>query len=181
MVSSVAQVTMQSPPNRKRVPVWTKRETLDLIAVWGEESVQAKLRSKRRNANIYAKIVQGMVERGYNKDTQQYHMKVKELRQAFQKTKAANSHSGSEPQPCHFYDQLHDILGGDPTTTPPLSVDACKGESHATGRRILWRRRMRSRQAMNPFSPAASTFSSPWSQYPPKVGSPTLKRRRHLW
>ncbi|EMP32894.1 hypothetical protein UY3_09978 [Chelonia mydas] len=90
---------MQSPQNRKRAPAWTERETMDLIAVCGEESVQAELQSKRRNANIYAKIAQGMMMRGYNRDTQHCHVKVKEL----------------------------SILGGNPTTTPPLSVDTCKG------------------------------------------------------
>nr|XP_048718654.1 uncharacterized protein LOC125641985 [Caretta caretta] len=118
---------MQSPQNCKRAPAWTKRETLDLIAVWGEASVQAKLRSKRRNANIFAKISQGMLDRGYNRDTQQCCLKVKELRQAYQKTKEANGCSGSEPHTCRFCDQLHGILGGDPTTTPPLSVDTSKG------------------------------------------------------
>ncbi|EMP37218.1 Zinc finger and SCAN domain-containing protein 29 [Chelonia mydas] len=113
--------------NRKQAPAWTERETLDLIAVWGEESVQAELRSKRRNANIFAKISQGMVDRGYPRDIQQYHVKVKELRQAYQKIKEANGSSGSEPHTCRFYEQLHGILGGDPTTIPPLSVDTCKG------------------------------------------------------
>ncbi|EMP24752.1 hypothetical protein UY3_18206 [Chelonia mydas] len=53
-------------------------------------------------------------------------MKIKELRQAYQKTKEANGRDGSEPQTCHFYNELHAILGGAPTTTPPLSVDTCK-------------------------------------------------------
>ncbi|EMP36705.1 hypothetical protein UY3_06100 [Chelonia mydas] len=120
---------MQSHQNRKRAPAWSERETLDLISVWGEETVQAELRSKRRNANIYiyAKIAQGMVEKGYNRDTQPCCMKVKELRQAYQKTKEANSCSGSELHTCHFYGQLHGILGGAPTTTPPVSMDTCKG------------------------------------------------------
>ncbi|XP_043372766.1 uncharacterized protein LOC122460701 [Dermochelys coriacea] len=54
-------------------------------------------------------------------------VKVKELRQAYQKTKEANSRSGSDPHTCRFYDQLHGILGGNPTTTLPLSVNTCKG------------------------------------------------------
>ncbi|EMP36007.1 hypothetical protein UY3_06824 [Chelonia mydas] len=34
----------------------------------------------------------------------------------------------AEPHTYRFYAQLHGILpGGDPTTTPPLSVDTCKG------------------------------------------------------
>ncbi|KAG6933662.1 hypothetical protein G0U57_018597, partial [Chelydra serpentina] len=55
---------MQSQ-NHKRAPAWTEQEVLDLIALWGEESVQAELRFKRRNANIYAKISKGMMGRGY--------------------------------------------------------------------------------------------------------------------
>ncbi|EMP34498.1 hypothetical protein UY3_08327 [Chelonia mydas] len=54
-------------------------------------------------------------------------MKIKELRQAYQKAKEANGRSGSEPQTSCFYDQLYTVLGtGDPTTTPPLSMDTCK-------------------------------------------------------
>ncbi|EMP26395.1 hypothetical protein UY3_16521 [Chelonia mydas] len=68
-----------------------------------------------------------MKDRGYNRDPQQCYVKIKELRQAYQKTKEANSCSSSDPQTCCFYDELHAILGGAPTTTPPLYVDSCKG------------------------------------------------------
>ncbi|EMP36187.1 hypothetical protein UY3_06623 [Chelonia mydas] len=112
--------------NRKRAPAWIEQEVLDLIAVWGEKSVQAEPHSKRRNANIFGKISKGMMDRGYNRVTQQCRVKVKKLRQAYQKTKDAISRSGSEPHTRCFYDELHAILGGAPTTTPPLSVDTCK-------------------------------------------------------
>ncbi|EMP41841.1 hypothetical protein UY3_00876 [Chelonia mydas] len=130
MQSSSAEVTMRSQ-NRKRAPAWTEREVLDLITVWGDESVLSELHSKRRNANIFAKISKGMMDRGYNRDTQQCRVKVKELRQAYQKTKDANGRSGSEPQ-SRFFDELHAILGSAPTTTPPLSVDTCKGGKSLT-------------------------------------------------
>ncbi|EMP30772.1 hypothetical protein UY3_12085 [Chelonia mydas] len=68
-----------------------------------------------------------MMDRSYNRDTQQCSVKVKELRQAYQKTKDANGHSRSEPHTCRFYDELRAILGSVPTTTSPLSVDTCKG------------------------------------------------------
>ncbi|EMP29759.1 hypothetical protein UY3_13128 [Chelonia mydas] len=126
MQSSSAQVTMQSQ-NRKRAPAWTEREVRDLTTVWGDESMLSELCSKRRNAKIFEKISKGMMDRGYNRDLQQCRMKIKELRQAYQKTKEANGCSGSEPQKCRFYDELHAILGGAPTTNPPLSVDTCKG------------------------------------------------------
>ncbi|EMP31197.1 hypothetical protein UY3_11707 [Chelonia mydas] len=126
MQSSSAEVTMQSQ-NRKRAPVWTEWEVLDLIAVWGDESVLSELRSKRRNAKIFEKISKGIKDRGYHRDPQQCRVKLKELRQVYRKHKESNARSGSEPQTCHFYDELHAILGGAPTTTPHLYVDFCKG------------------------------------------------------
>ncbi|KAM7180010.1 uncharacterized protein RBU57_013433 [Macrochelys suwanniensis] len=126
MQSSSAEVTMQSQ-NRKRAPAWTEREVLDLIAVWGDESVLAELQSKRWNAKIYEKIAKAMTERGYSRDATQCRVKIKELRQAYQKTKESNGCSGSDPQTCRFYAALHAILGGDATTTPPMSVDSEDG------------------------------------------------------
>ncbi|XP_065454584.1 serine/threonine-protein kinase TAO2-like [Chrysemys picta bellii] len=110
--------------NRKRAPAWTVREVLDLIAIWGEDSVLAELRSKRRNAKTFEKISKSMMERGHNRDSDQCRVKVKELRQAYQKTKEANGRSGSEPRTCRFYAELHAILGGTATTTPPVTVDS---------------------------------------------------------
>ncbi|XP_074818769.1 zinc finger and SCAN domain-containing protein 29-like [Natator depressus] len=117
---------MQSQ-NRKRAPAWTEREVLDLIAVWGEESVLSELHSKRRNAKTFQKISEAMRDRGYIRYATQCRMKLKELRQAYQKTKESNGHSGTEPQTCRFYTELHAILGGAVTTTPPLSVDSDDG------------------------------------------------------
>ncbi|XP_065412142.1 SRRM2 protein homolog rsr-2-like [Chrysemys picta bellii] len=113
--------------NQKRAPAWTVREVLDLIAVWGEDSVLAELRSKRRNAKTFEKISKGMMERGHNRDSEQCRVKVKELRQAYQKTKEENGRSGSEPRTCRFYAEQHAILGGAATTTPPVIVDSGSG------------------------------------------------------
>ncbi|XP_043363427.1 zinc finger and SCAN domain-containing protein 29-like [Dermochelys coriacea] len=117
----------------ERAPVWSIQETLDLIAVWGEESVQAELQSSRRNADIYAKIARGMGGKGYTRDIQQCHVKIKLLRQVYQKIREENSRSGAESQTCHFYEQLHAILGGDPTSTLTLSMETSQGTQTATG------------------------------------------------
>ncbi|XP_065410452.1 myb/SANT-like DNA-binding domain-containing protein 2 [Chrysemys picta bellii] len=117
---------MQSE-NRKRAPAWTVREVLDLIAVWGDDSMLSDLCSKRLNANTFEKISKGMMERGHNRDSTQCRVKVKELRQAYQKTKESNGCSGAEPQTCRFYAELHAILGGGATTTAPLTVDSKEG------------------------------------------------------
>ncbi|EMP35905.1 Serine-protein kinase ATM [Chelonia mydas] len=126
MQSSSAQVTMQSQ-NQKGAPAWTEREVQDLIAVWGEESVLSELHSKKRNAKTFQKISEAMRDRGYIRDTTQCRVKLKELRQAYQKTKESNRRSGTEPQTCRFYAELHAILGGAATTTPLLSVDSDDG------------------------------------------------------
>ncbi|XP_074976266.1 uncharacterized protein LOC142069348 [Caretta caretta] len=87
----------------------------------------AELHSKKRNANTYAKVSRAMTERAYSKDTERCCTKIKELRQAYQKAREANGRSGLQPHTCRFYHELHAIMGGDATTTPPLSVDTCKG------------------------------------------------------
>ncbi|XP_074986414.1 uncharacterized protein LOC125640480 isoform X2 [Caretta caretta] len=75
---------------------------------------------------------QGMKDRGHNRDPKQWRVKLKELRQAYQKTREANSRSGSEPQTCHFYDELHAILGGSATTTPAVLFDSFNGDGGNT-------------------------------------------------
>ncbi|XP_074803186.1 uncharacterized protein LOC141984140 [Natator depressus] len=121
---------MMESQNRKRAPAWTELEVRDLIAVWADESVLSELRSKRRNAQTFEKISKGMKDRGYNRDLQQCRVKLKELRQAYQKATEANGCSGSEPQTCCFYDDLHASLGGAATTTPPLCFGSVNGLSH---------------------------------------------------
>ncbi|XP_074815923.1 uncharacterized protein LOC141991504 [Natator depressus] len=112
--------------NRKRAPAWTEQEVLDLVAVWEDESVLSELCSKRRNVKIFEKISKGMKDRDYNRDPQQCRVKLKELRQAYQRGKWLLR---VRAQTCRFYDELHAILGGAPTTTPVLCVDSVNGLS----------------------------------------------------
>nr|XP_048695723.1 enoyl-CoA delta isomerase 2 isoform X3 [Caretta caretta] len=123
---------MMESQNRKRAPAWTEREVRDLIAIWGEESVLSELRSSFRNAKTFVKISQGMKDRGHNRDSKQCRVKFKELRQAYQKTTEANGRSGSEAQTCHFYDELHAILGGSATATPAVLFDSFNGDGGNT-------------------------------------------------
>ncbi|EMP27106.1 hypothetical protein UY3_15807 [Chelonia mydas] len=123
---------MMESQNRKRAPVWTEREVRDLIAVWGEESVLSELRSSFRNAKTFVKISQGVKDRGHNRDPKQSCKKFKELRQAYQKTREENSHSGSQPKTCRFYDELHAILGGSATTTATVLFDSFNGDGGNT-------------------------------------------------
>ncbi|XP_074809781.1 uncharacterized protein LOC141987842 [Natator depressus] len=126
--SSSAEVTMMESQNRKRAPAWTEQEVQDLITVWGEESVLSELHSSFRNAKTFVKISQGMKDRGHNRDPKQCRMKLKELRQTYQKTREAKARSRSEPKTCRFYDELHAILGGSATTTPATLFDSFNGD-----------------------------------------------------
>ncbi|XP_067419047.1 uncharacterized protein [Emydura macquarii macquarii] len=64
-----------------------------------------------------------MLEKGYQRDAQLCRMKIKELCQSYQKAREANSHSSSLPKKCRFCDEVHAILGGDPTMVPPCIID----------------------------------------------------------
>ncbi|XP_074918763.1 uncharacterized protein LOC142046344 [Chelonoidis abingdonii] len=64
-----------------------------------------------------------MMEKCHTRDSVQLR-KVKELRQGYQKTKEANGRSRAGPKTCRFYAELHAVLGGSVTTTPPLSLDS---------------------------------------------------------
>ncbi|XP_050821155.1 uncharacterized protein LOC127056866 [Gopherus flavomarginatus] len=72
----------------------------------------------------FEKISEAMMQRGRTRDSVQCHVKVKELRQAYQKTKEANGKSGAGLKTSHFCAELHAILGGSATTTPLLSIDS---------------------------------------------------------
>ncbi|EMP34447.1 hypothetical protein UY3_08399 [Chelonia mydas] len=64
-----------------------------------------------------------MGEKGYTRNTQQCHVKRKELRQVYQKAREANSCSGAESYTCRFYNELPAILRDDPTSTPTSNTD----------------------------------------------------------
>ncbi|EMP33163.1 hypothetical protein UY3_09725 [Chelonia mydas] len=107
----------------KRAPAWTTAKPLDLISIWGEESVQSQLRVTHRNWGTYGHISRGLCKKGYDQDKQQYKVKIKELRQAYQKAREANHRSGGAPKTFRFYKELNAILGGDSTSIADSPVD----------------------------------------------------------
>ncbi|XP_032640492.1 uncharacterized protein LOC116827230 [Chelonoidis abingdonii] len=124
-------------PRAKRSPAWSRQEVLDLLGLWGEEPVQAQLQSSRRNADVYEKISQGMVAKGYQRDLLQCRVKAKELRLAYQKAREVNGRSGAALQTCPFYKELHAILCNDPTPKSRLEESESQGTAGSGASELL--------------------------------------------
>ncbi|EMP41935.1 hypothetical protein UY3_00779 [Chelonia mydas] len=101
-------------------------------------------------------------------------MKFKELRQAYQKSKEANGRSRSDPQTCRFYDELHAILGGAPTTTPPLYMDSCNRDEDFGDKED----EEEEDETILPDSQELFITLDQYPPNPPKAGSQTLKAEK---
>ena len=49
----------------KSMVTWSKEETLKLIEIWGEDTIQGMLEGSRRNQDVFAKISHEMEAAGY--------------------------------------------------------------------------------------------------------------------
>ncbi|XP_058036114.1 aldehyde dehydrogenase family 16 member A1 isoform X2 [Ahaetulla prasina] len=94
---------------RTRAATWSHRETLDFLALWGEESIQAQLNRCHRNADVYQWISERMAEKGYFRDEDQCRTKGKDLKKSY---KQAKLQDGAARQRCRFFHELDAILGG---------------------------------------------------------------------
>ena len=57
--------------------VWTNKETLKLVEIWGDNVIQAVVEGSRRNKDVYIKIYWEMGESGYSKMADQCQGKIK--------------------------------------------------------------------------------------------------------
>ncbi|XP_062840204.1 aldehyde dehydrogenase family 16 member A1 isoform X2 [Anolis carolinensis] len=94
---------------RVRAATWSHRETLDFLALWGEEGIQAQLNRCHRNADVYQWISERMAEKGYSRDEDQCRTKGKDLKKSY---KQAKLQEGPARQRCRFFHELEAILGG---------------------------------------------------------------------
>ncbi|EMP36182.1 Zinc finger and SCAN domain-containing protein 29 [Chelonia mydas] len=121
-------------PRSKYSHTWSTLVLLDLLSQWTEEAMWSQLHSTCRNFNTYRQISRGMLDTGYKWDIHQCRPKIKELRQAYQKARESNSHSGAVPKTCHFFKELNAILSGDPTSTVKRTMDTSAGLETANSR-----------------------------------------------
>ncbi|XP_074862218.1 uncharacterized protein LOC142019356 [Carettochelys insculpta] len=118
---------------RQRGPSWTEAELRDLLGLWSEEEVLQVMGSKRRNADVFARLADGLAAQGHPARTPDHvRSKVKELRQGYARARDAASRSGAAPVTCPFYRELRDILGSRHTSSPPATLDTSADEAQQT-------------------------------------------------
>ena len=64
---------------------WSDEETLKLIAIWGENDIQAQINMCKRNSHIYEKIASEMKDAGFDRTAMQCCNKIKKLRGEYRK------------------------------------------------------------------------------------------------
>lgn len=56
--------------------IWSESETIKLIEIWGEDSIQAELKGCKRNKQIFEKTAREMETAGYEWKVIQYQEKL---------------------------------------------------------------------------------------------------------
>ena len=102
---------------------WSESETVKLIEVWGEESIQSELEGCKRNKQVYDKIARELKAAGFERTAVQCRDKIKKLRGEYKKVKDHNDETGRDRKSFVFDDQLNDILGHRPSIQPEHIID----------------------------------------------------------
>jgi len=104
--------------------VWQDDETVKLLELWGEESVQASLEGCIRNITIYDKIAAELTSCGYQRTGMQCRERVKKLKKDYKKMKDNLNETGNKRKVCKFYEQINCILKDRPSTKPTVVLDS---------------------------------------------------------
>ena len=99
-------------------------ETLKLIEIWSEDTVQAQLEGCRKNREVFQKIVDRLKEAGYDRTVEQCRAKMKKLKQEYRRIKDKGNKTGEVAKKnWHFYGAMNDVLGTKPATKPLVLID----------------------------------------------------------
>ena len=78
---------------------WSKEETLKLISIWSDDTVQSQLEGCRRNSDVYRKIAKELTEAGYTRALEQCRDKMKKLKAEYKKVKDKRNETGQGHYP----------------------------------------------------------------------------------
>ena len=103
--------------------IWSKEETLRLIEIWGQESIQKQLQECRRNQTVYKAVAKEMREAGYERTYQQCRDKIKKLKGDYKKENDKQAKTGEGRTTWDFFDAMDEVLGHRPAIRPLVVVD----------------------------------------------------------
>ncbi|XP_028306642.1 uncharacterized protein LOC114465680 [Gouania willdenowi] len=95
-----------------KVP-WTDDETLDLLNIWGKDSMQRALKGCLKNRHIFTQIAQKMSERGHMRTVEQCQTRIKRLKTGLRHNK------GNSRIERKIYTQLQQILDSSASSSTP--------------------------------------------------------------
>ena len=91
----------------KRGTIWQDEEVDALLAVWGEEDIQAKLDGATRNIKVFEAITQKLHDLGFEgRIAVQCCKKIKKLKGDYRKIKGHNNKSGRNRKTSKYMEQL---------------------------------------------------------------------------
>ena len=101
---------------------WSKDETLLLITLWSEDSVQAQIKGCKRNREVYEKLAAQMGEAVYHRTGQQCREKMK-MKGDYSKIKDYNNETGRARWSSAIFEAMDKVSGQMPATCPPVVLD----------------------------------------------------------
>ena len=101
----------------------TDEETHKLIALWGDDNIQAQLEGCKRNKEVYERIAKGMSESGHTKTAEQCREKAKKLKSTYRKIKDKHNKTGEGRNKWIFLEAMDTVLADKPSTQPPVLID----------------------------------------------------------
>ena len=116
--------------SNKRGTLWEDREVNVLIAMWGEDDIQAKLNGATRKIKLFEVIAQKLKDLDSEGRTAiQCGEKIKKLKGNYRKIKAHNR-SGRKHQTYKYLVQFDSILGHRPASQPPVVLQCVQHEAN---------------------------------------------------
>jgi len=120
--------------HKVKMAVWQDEETIKLLDLWSEKSVQALLEGCTRNKTVYDKLAEYLVGFGYNQMGGQCRERIKKLKKDFKKTKdnLNQTRNGNCRKQCKFFDKLNEILGERPSIKPTVVIDSSSSSTNTS-------------------------------------------------
>jgi hypothetical protein len=118
--------------------IWTEEEIAALLAIWGDESIQRKLRGKVRNTVPYKAIAEDLGRQGFHRDFNQCREKIKALKKRYKEVVDAQRRSGAGvdsddecPLGFRWFKEIDNIEGNRAVVCPPALLDTSIAESRS--------------------------------------------------